>query len=463
MIQSLLQNKAVDVNINEKNQMVFKKLKMIRIKPIFRVFLICILCLGFLSLQAQEPLVLSLDSAVSYAISHNKTLINSKYSVDKSSQKIKEAISQGLPQISTSIDYANYLGAEVSLQLSAMAPPMVLEFNPTSNFKASVSQLIFNGNYYVGIKLSKLAKEITEQSYQKDELNVKEQVIQAYYMILASERILTIVNENSKNVKLIYEKTKNLANAGVIEQIDVKKLSIMVTSVDNAIKSSERQLELGYNLLRLQLGLEPDQIIKLSTTLEDITQKHIPQTLAFSPFNIQNNLDYKLVSMQGDIAKKSINLKKSNYLPSLVGFYSYTEKIKKGAFDMTPKNVLGFTLTIPIFSSGQRYYQVNQAKIDYKISKNTLDLVTQQLTLQERQLRYNYTNLYEQYLNQKSNVDIAKEVLEKMNLKYEQGVVSMLELTSSNNDYLTAESNYTSIMLQLLNAELSLRKINNNL
>jgi outer membrane protein len=463
MIRSLLQNRNASLNLQEKFPLRIKTPNFIRMKPIYKIIFCTIFCLSLLSLQAQQPLALSLDSAISYAIIHNKTLINSKYNVDKSSQRIKEAISQGLPQVSASIDYNNYLGAEVSLKLSDMAPPMVIEFNPTSNFKASVSQLIFNGSYYVGIQLSKLAKEITEQSFQKDELNIKELTIQAYYMILASERILHIIKENQKNVQLIYEKTKNLANAGVIEQTDVKKLSIMVTSVDNALKSSERQVEMGYNLLRLQLGSEPDQNFILSTTLDDVTQKYIPQTLAISPFSIQNNLDYKLLSMQGDIAKKNINLKKSNYLPSLVSYYSYTKKIEKSAFDMTPNHVLGLTLNIPIFSSGQKYYQVNQAKIDYNISKNTLELLTQQLTLQEKQLRYNYTNLYEQYLNQKANVDIAKEVLDKMNLKYEQGVISMLELTSSNNDYLTAESNYTSIILQLLNAELSLRKINNNL
>ena len=130
---------------------------------------------------------------------------------------------------------------------------------------------------------------------------------------------------------------------------------------------------------------------------------------------------------------------------------------------MTPKNVLGLTLSIPIFSGGDRLSQLNQAKIDYNIFENTKELLTDQLSIQERQLRYNYNNLFEQYLNQKENVEVAKEVLDKMNLKYQQGVVSSLELTSANNDYLTAESSYTNILLQLLNAELALRKINSKL
>lgn len=432
-------------------------------KTIITVILSALLCTRAMTLQAQEPLMLTLDSALSYALEHNKTLANSKYAIDKSAQKIRETISQGLPQISASVDYSNFLGAEASLQLNPSAPPSVIEFNPTSNFKATASQLVFNGSYFVGVQLSKLGKSLAEQSYQKDELNVKEQVIQAYYMILGSERILSILNENKSNVQVIYEKTQNLANAGMIEQTEAKKLSIMVTSVENALKSTQRQAEFGYNLLRLQLGLDPEQTIKLSSTLDAVAAQYLQQDVASQDFDIRNNMDYQLMAMQGEVAKKNIDLRKSSYLPTIAAFYSYTEKLKKPLFDLSPKNVLGLTLNVPIFSSGQRASQVNQAKIDFEITRNTKELLVQQLTVQESQLRFNYTNLLEQFQSQKANVEIAKQVLDNMKLKYQQGIVSNLELTSSNNEYLTAESNYTSIMLQLLNAEASLRKINSKL
>ncbi len=407
--------------------------------------------------------VVSLNEALSYATEHNKTLVNSSYAIEKSSLKIKETFAQGLPQVSATLDYSNFLGAEAELKLSDMAPPAVIEFNPTSSFNLSVSQLIFSGSYYVGLELSKLSKTITEQSYQKDELNVKEQTTQAYYMVLASEQILNTMRENRKNMQTIYEKTTNLVNAGMIEETEAKKLSVMITSVDNAIKQTERQVALGYNLLLLQLGFEENKILKLATSFSEIAQQNIVPAMATETFSIDNNLDYQLLTMQSNIAQQQIRLRQANYLPTLAAYFSYTEKLIKPAFDMTPKNVLGLKLTIPIFSSGMRMNQVQQARIDYQISQNTIDLLAEQISTQERQLRYNYNNLLEQYYNQQTNVEIAKEVLEKMNFKFQQGIVSSLELTSANNEYLTAETNYTSILLQLLNAELSLRKINNKL
>jgi len=429
-----------------------------------RIFFISVLFLSVLSLQAQEPMILSLDSAVNYAVAHNKILNNSRYAIDKSSQKIKEAISQGLPQVSSSLDYTNYLGAESELDFGAPgAPPAVIKFTPTSNFKINASQLIFNGKYVIGIPMAKLAKKITEKSYQKDELDVKEQTYQAYYMILAMQRILDKLKENYKNAQSIYENTNNLAKAGMIEQTDAKKLSVMVTSVGNAVKSTERQVELGYNLLRFQLGLPSEQEIQLTTTLEDIATKYYILNNLTDTFNIQNNIDYQMISMRSVMAEKSVKLAKASYLPSLVAFYSYTYKIIKPDFDMSPKNILGFTLDIPIFSSGTRQSQVRQAKIDYAISENTKALLTDQLSLQEKQLRYNYNNLLEQYFSQKDNVEIAKEVLDQTNLKFKQGIVSSLDVTSANNDYLTAVTELTGTILKLLNAELALRKLNNKL
>ncbi len=228
----------------------------------FLKILICsILFIIAMSIKVQGQLTMSLDSAISYAIEHNKTLLSSKLDIVKSQQKIKEAIALGLPQISTSVDYTTFLGAEASLQLNPLAPPIIIDFNPTSNFKATATEILFNGGYYVGVQMAKLSKQLSEQNYKSDIEDVNELTCQAYYTVLVSERLLKLVQENVVNAKKIYEKTNNLVSAGTIEEIEAKKLKIMVTTAENALKTTERQVELGYNLLRLQLGIDADSVI----------------------------------------------------------------------------------------------------------------------------------------------------------------------------------------------------------
>jgi len=432
---------------------------------IFKVILFfMILGLGLKPLYSQDStMTLSLDKAIEYALQNNKVIQNARLSSQVAKEKIKETTAAGLPQVNASADYNNFLGAQAELRLSESAPPAVIEFNPTSTFKFNVSQLVFSGSYYVGLQLSKLSSQMAEKSSLKTELDVKEQVTRAYYLILISEKILKIIEANRDNSVVILEKTKNLANAGIIEKTEVNKLSVMVASVENAQKAAERQLEMAFNMLRFQLGLNAGEKIKLVTSLDDISQQNKFENILINTFNIENNTDFNLVLLQEKMRKSQISLEKSSYLPTLAGYYSYTGKILKPKFDMTPKNVIGLNLSVPIFSSGLRHSKVSQAKINFNVAENTKELLNQQLTIQEKQLRYNLNNLLEQYQNQKINIETAKEVLDKMNLKFQQGIISTLELTSANNNYLSAQSDYISTLFQLLDAELALRKLNGNL
>ncbi len=423
-----------------------------------------LLGLGIKPLYAQDStMTLSLDKAIEYALQNNKVIQNARFSSHASKEKIWETTAAGLPQISASADYNNFLGAQAELRLNESAPPAIIEFNPTSAFKFNVSQLVFSKSYYVGLQLSKLASQMAEMNSQKTEMDVKEQVTRAYYLILIYEKTLKIIEENRTYSLVILEKTKNLANAGIIEKTEVSKLSVMVTSVENAQKAAERQLEMAFNMLRFQLGVNAGINIKLTTSLDDISQQIKIENVLINTFNIDDNTDYNLVLMQEKMRKSQISLERTSYLPTLAGYYSYTGKILKPKFDMTPKNVVGLNLSVPIFSSGLRHSKVSQAKINLNIAENTKELVNNQLTIQEKQLRFNLNTLLEEYQNQKINIETAKEVLDKMNLKFQQGIVSSLELTSANSNYLSAESSYVTTLFQLLDAELALRKLNGNL
>jgi outer membrane protein TolC len=60
-------------------------------------------------------------------------------------------------------------------------------------------------------------------------------------------------------------------------------------------------------------------------------------------------------------------------------------------------------------------------------------------------------------------VEVSKRVYNNINLKYQQGLVSSLDLTTANNNYLQAESGYIGALMELLNAQLALAKLLNTL
>jgi outer membrane protein TolC len=166
---------------------------------------------------------------------------------------------------------------------------------------------------------------------------------------------------------------------------------------------------------------------------------------------------------QVQLGEKQVGLENWAYAPSIAGFYSYTKKFITTGFDMTPNHLAGFSATIPIFSSGARHARVNQAKVALDIAKRNQEMVREQLETQKNQLLYNYQNALENYETQKENVEVAGRVFKNIQNKYEQGMVSSLDLTQANNNLLSAESNYLSSIMTLLQAQTSLNKLFNKI
>lgn len=412
-----------------------------------RGLIIVVSILWGLGAYAQDSTSLDLTGVRVRAIKYNSQMQKAGLSLQESQKMLWEAISQGLPQVNASVDYQNFLGAEMSFAGQTM------KFKPSSSASAQVSQLLFSGNYLVGVQIAKLYENLSQTQTKKTELDVVEQVSNSYYAILVSEKSIAILRKNLDNVKDLYKRTESLAKVGVVEETEVLQLSIQVSNLENALKSAARQLEMAYNILRLQLGIKMESPLQVVGNIDDVANSVNLDALLAQKFDINSNLDFQLVEGQSAVKEKQILLQKMSYLPTISGFYTFNAKLIKPEFDMTPKNVVGLKANIPIFASGQRKAAVDRAKLQHESALVDRNLLVDNLYIQSKQLKNNMQTYYEQYQTQKKSVDISKLVYNKFASKFEQGMVSSIDLNTSNNNYLAAESNLLSSMLNLLKAK----------
>ncbi|HNY59223.1 MAG TPA: TolC family protein [Bacteroidales bacterium] len=426
----------------------------------FKYLVIIVVLLFQASLSySQESLRLSLMDARAYALEYNKTMKNSNFAIDKAQYALREAISAGLPQINASADYSNALGAKISIRFQEGMPAAEIDIKPQSNLYLNVNQLLFSGNYIVGVQLATLSKEFSNLGLEKTELDVITAVSDAYYAVLITEEMLSILEKNVENLQDLYRKSEPMVHVGVIEQTDLDQLSVQLTSLLNVRSASERQAELAKNLLRLQLGTSIDTELILLDTLEQLIEDSALENVLLNEFNPEGNIDFRMIQQQETLTRKMVDMNKANALPTLVAFYRYTHKLLKPDFDMSPPNMIGLQLNIPIFSSGQRYSQTQQAKVDLKTVENNKALVEDQLRITERQMRFNFQNALETFENQQKNIEVSRRVYLNLKLKYGQGMLSSLDLINADNNYLKAESDYINSMMQVLSTRLQLEKI----
>jgi outer membrane protein TolC len=216
-------------------------------------------------------------------------------------------------------------------------------------------------------------------------------------------------------------------------------------------------------MFRFQLGLEANVKVRLTDDLESLFTSLQPESALTVPFSIENNVTYQIMKSQEEINKKLLGMEKWNFAPTIAGFYNYNAKILTTGFDMTPNHLAGLSVAVPIFSSGMRKARVDQARIDYDMAITNRSILEDQLLLQEKQFRYNLQSSLENYFTQMENVEVAQRVYDSYNRKFEQGMATSMDLTQANGNYLEAESNYVSAIMEVMNAKLQLDKLMNNL
>ncbi|MDZ7737682.1 MAG: TolC family protein [Bacteroidales bacterium] len=319
--------------------------------------------------------------------------------------------------------------------------------------------------YFVGVQTVKLAEKMSRQSLEKSEIDIREQVISTYYLILTSQESLDLLSGNEENLREIYRSTRSMEQVGMAEETDVDQMLTNVRGLETNIRAMERNLEFSYNMLRFQLGLDMDTEIKLSTGLDKLLAEADIESLIDSDFNYRDHIDFRLVETREKMQELTVKDAKAGMLPSLSAFYSWN---KNGMGDKLndqqwfPNSMLGFQVSVPIFASGQRYSKLKKAQINLEKERNNKSMVSDQLMLQEKQLRYNLISAREQYNTQKENVEVSYRVYESIENKYREGVASSLDLTQAHNNYLQAENNYISALMDLLQTKLALEKLLNS-
>jgi len=128
---------------------------------------------------------------------------------------------------------------------------------------------------------------------------------------------------------------------------------------------------------------------------------------------------------------------------------------------MTPPNLVGASINIPVFSSGVNYNKLRAAKISYKEQLNTLSNTEDALKVQHRQLVYNLKSAFESFDTQKKNIEVSQRVFNNISKKYENGMASSLDVTNSGTTLISAQSSYVQALMELVSAQVALEGLLN--
>ena len=416
---------------------------------------------------------LSLQACTEYALKHNFQVKNSH--VDVLIQKVQndELVSAAYPHLSGSAGLNDYLNVPAFLMPNSFFSPGAdgytkVSFTPKYSSSASLSgsQVLFDPNVFIALAARNTVVQMAEQNGELTVENVKYNVYKAYNSLVIAYRQFDIIKSSLEYARSIEHDIKLIQQNGFAEKIDVERTSVQINNLATDSIRVQNLLTISEQLLKYQIGMDINTPIVLTDTVIDERKREAAELL-LAEKNYERVPEFNLLQTQQKLNEYNLRRYKLAAYPSLMAIgsmgYSYS-KISDAFGDVATSgnylfnSLIGLQVNMPIYSGHLRMKQMTEARLNIEKTNNNIEGLKQGIDFQVASSRTTLQNVILQLRSQRSNLELADDVLDLARRKYKTGVGSNLEVTQAQTDQLKAQTNYFSSLLDLVNAEADLKK-----
>lgn len=414
----------------------------------------------------------SLTDAVAYAQAHAYEIISSGYELRQAKKKIWETIAIGLPQLNAEANYNDNLELQTSLLPAEIMGGKKGEYIPvkfgqqyTADVSITATQLIFDGTYIVGLKASKVYYQLSENKMEKVKEAIREGVSQAYFYVLAAEENYATLQESLVNSEKIEKEAKAYYEEGLREDTDADQAALSVSTIAAKVNEAKRGITAARTTLKYLMGIDVNSSIVLKSKLEELVATTLLQSNEQPVLDWKKHIDYRILETQKQAQELLVKKEIAAYLPTFSAFYRYGKNTSTNDWNVFDKNtewfsssILGFKLSLPLFSSGMRYSKVKQARLELDRVENQITQKLQEMQQNKLLAENNLATSKANYITSEKSKKLAKKIYDKTKLKYTEGVSNSFELAQNEQQYLQTHANYIGALLELLKANIAYKK-----
>ncbi len=417
----------------------------------------------------------SLKQAIEYALENSDNLKNAKLDVKAAKYEVGKIRASGLPQVNASLGMNYNYSIRKSLLSPATFDPSLPEDTPDvpiafgqkydGDANIGLSQLIFDGSYFVGLQAAKMYKLYSEQEFTQTKVDVVDAVIKSYYMVLINKVRYDRLKSNEERLSQLLNETEALYKNGFAEKIDVSRIRVSYNNLSAQTKQMQRLIELSEYMLKMQMGIDVEEPIILTENLEELPQE-LSAPAKKEEFNYSNRIDYQLLNSGEELQKLDIKNYKVQYYPNLylngvLGYNTNANEFNQYT-DINDRwlryGLVGISLNVPIFDGLRKSYSIQKSKIELEQIENQRNMLENAIETELKQKDDALTNSLEMMEIQKQNYELAEEIFKTTNIKFKEGIGSNLELVDANNSLVEAEAIYFDALYNAIVAKTELEK-----
>ena len=419
----------------------------------FSIGTIILLLLWSCALLAEEPKTLTLEASLQIARQTNLSIQTTQERVKSAEAQVRAARAGLLPNVvlNSSYRYAKDLPKSVLEASGAFGPPgagpemaplsgagagdeavIELEFGAHHNFQADVSlnQPIFAwGRYYNNYQSAKLSLEAAQKELDVAHNQLVLDVSESFYRALLSHEFVKVSEQTVELVDKQLKIAQTLFEAGASTNFDILRAEVLLANAKSNLIRAKNGARVAMNVYKNILNIDLSNSVGAEGSLEQPVRDFDLASLIQLAMEKRPEL-HQLQFSEG-AAQKQVDVAKTRSRPALSFFTNYQFDHNERLQEMNRIWNLGFALNVPIFDGLATRAAVRQAEVGLKQTQ----LGKQQMTdAIELEVRSAYLNL----LEAKTLIDVQRETVEQAqesvriaNLRYENGMITSVELTDA--------------------------------
>ncbi|MBR5551459.1 MAG: TolC family protein [Muribaculaceae bacterium] len=415
-----------------------------------------ILVSNFLTLGVSAE-KLTLDDCMRYAVENSTTVGQKKLALDDRKADQSEAIGSLFPSISASVGGVMNFGRGVDPATNSYTN--VTTFS--NSYGLSGSMTLFDGLQSINtLRAAKVAKKmgVAETELARDEVAMK--TMSAYMDVVYYTEAVVIAKEHLEASRKTLELVRRQFDLGMKSSADVAEIESQEANYDYLLITEENNLALAYIKLREIMNYPQGQPLEIDT---DISIEALPSATSEQDL-VMYALEYnpRIVASRYATEKSRINLARAKgaFSPSLYlyggyntsYFIDFDNKASYDAFGTQFRNNRGsyvqLSLSIPIYTGLSRQSSKRRAQNAYHSAQLEQQSVQQAVESEVSQTWQEMQGLSKQYVQGQKKVSASQLAYDISAKKFENGLISALDLQTAANTLLQAKSDKLRTRLQ---------------
>ena len=433
-----------------------------------KLFTFSFLLLFALNANAQKINSFTVQQAVDYAKQNSVQVKNALLDYQVQKQTNREITSVAYPQISASGNFNDYLVIPTSLLPAEIAGGPAGTYFPVkfgTKYNASggfdVSQLLFDGQVFVGLIARGVALKFYEKQTEITEEMINVNVQKIYYQLVVGKQQMTSVDANIGRFEKLLKDTKEIYKQGFAERLDVDKVSVQLNNLQTEKIKIQSQLDAGNAGLKFLMNMPQKDSLLLT---DSITEDKIKENILSDNYKYEDRKEYQFLTIAKQLNEFNVRRYKLSYLPVLSAFGNYSKNAQRQRFDFFKggqwftTSLIGLKLSVPIFDGFAKSSRVQKAKIEVQRTNNNIEQLKSSIDNDVAQARLKITASVVTMDNQKRNIELAEKVYNTTKIKYEQGLGNNQEIYNAQTELKIAQNNYYSALYDAIIAKIDYQK-----